>query len=56
MSTYTVSCAIYTIHAKVEAEEVDAITAALSRWDDDALEIFSGGTFSVQREADEDAA
>lgn len=55
MTTYTVTCDIGTVYATVEADDEDAaISEAITKWDQEAVEIFAAGTFGVQ--GDDDAA
>lgn len=49
MARYSVDVTIGRLITEVDADDEDeAITAAISEWEDDAAEIFSGGTFTVR--------
>jgi hypothetical protein len=48
MTAFTVECRIGTLSATVEAESSDdAIAAAITQWDSEAVDIFAAGTFDV---------
>ena len=54
MKTFQVECDIGTVYATVEADDEDAaISEALIKWQAEAFEIFSAGTFGTTEYADD---